>query len=508
MKNIRNIIRVIIVILVFFLFFNKEIRLKRYIKPFGVLLIDGSKSMYGLKIPSIKTGYKTIKIVFNKNQTKTEIGNAILDCVNRYPDLSFIILYSDGNNNSGIDPLDVVRRLNVPIYVILPEFQDIPQVSVKKYKDFLRVGDTAYFYITSSKDVSLEIKEDEVLYSTMNLKKDIEFKVGYYSEKEGVKNLSFIFRNEYFVDTIFQKVTYLPKIKYSIQYSKPDWNVRFIKRIIEDKGFTPSKIGDLNFFILNEKDEMIEKNLSEFYRRRLKLFVVISYQSDINFIPFNKFSIMLDSLNRVYFNSLLPFFTQKNSKELRFLNKRIGYFNEDFTLFQSTILDIWKLSFSAIGLEDKDYLSEIIDSVIFFMGLREKEIIIPDTVNSKSEFYIYSNGLNADYIQIDSLFVPYSETLLVYPLNEGMHIIRFIGRDTTTKSIYAINPYEDKKGINRVLLEDIVKVSNGKFIKNEFFEDFGRKKKEIIVDIRHSIYSYLIIILLLSINWYLWMKER
>ncbi len=508
MKNTRNFIKILIAILILSLLFNYEAKFSKKIKPYGILLIDGSNSMNGLKLPEIKSKYKLKRYIFNKGDEKTEIGNAILEYIKKFPDVSFLILFSDGNNNSGIDPIDVVKKINLPVYVLLPEFTDIPEIVIKNYKDFVRIGDTLYFYISISKGSRLTIKDNEKWKLIMDLKKGTEYKVPYFSLNEGEKNISFIFESDNFADTIYKRITFLPKKKYSIYYSKPDWNVKFIKRIIEEKGFINSEKGDINIFIMNEKNQQLEKKLKDFYKENMNIFIIITYQSDIGFLPFNKFSIKKDTIRDVLFESLLPFFTIKNAKEMKYLNTTIGYFNDDYKIFQTSIIDLWKLSFTMKCLENKDYLNEIFDSVLLFMNLKDKEIFLKDTVNAGEEFYIFSRNLNKKYVLIDNTIIPFAETILVYPLKEGIHTIKFIGNDTITKNIYAKNPKEEKKGINRILLEEIIKISGGKFVNNEFNEVLPIKNKEIIINLRHSVFIYLFIIFLLSLNWYLWMKER
>jgi hypothetical protein len=172
------------------------------------------------------------------------------------------------------------------------------------------------------------------------------------------------------------------------------------------------------------------------------------------------------------------------------------------------VIELWKLSFVCKSLLNKDYLDEILDSVIQNMGLKEKKIIVNDTVNAGEEFYIYSEGIMAKKIIIDSICVPYSESLLVFPLKEGYHKILFEGEETIIKNIYAKNPFEKKGIVNKDLLEEIVNISGGDFINGKIEREFNAIEDEIIIDMRHSFVFYFIILILLTLNWYLWMRRR
>jgi len=114
-------------ILILLLIFYPDFHCNRKVSPFGIVLFDRSESMRGAPEPDINSPLPLKTMEFGGNKPGTAIGEGLLTARDCYEEASFILLYSDGANTRGINPIEAGAEVGIPVYIICPDFT--PEIS-------------------------------------------------------------------------------------------------------------------------------------------------------------------------------------------------------------------------------------------------------------------------------------------------------------------------------------------------------------------------------------------
>ncbi len=513
-------IKIIIVILIIIALFLPTFHFKKRVKPFGVLLIDGSKSMKGQKIPKINLPIPFKKLYFNKGQYHTCIGDGLLDCIKKYPYASLIILFSDGANNCGKDPIQVAKGINVPVYTMWPKIHSGLYIEHLYKPIFVRSGDSIHLYINfyAGDGATLEVISEKKRLHKEFVRNSGSRKIVYLPEKRSGILKGVIRLKASTTESLRYSVRIMPPLTISLIFGKPDWNVKFLRYYFIEKGYRV--IDSLNtnailYVFINPSIEQINE-LEKILKKGKKVIYVENKKMSFYFSPI--LAPRMDSTifqNQFVYHYLYPSGILPGAIPIFFKDLQLGYLYrmKKGTIFQFSIVDIYKFRLTAMGLLGKNLLNPIMDRVLSNLGVFIKEIQSPSSIPIGAEFNISFLGGKPNKFYIDkNLFPVYSDTIRVKGLGMGKHKLTAIfGSDTVRDSIAVRGSIDEFGSANPILLKNIAEITGGRPLKNDTYSiDKGFKIRERIIEINlsHNIIFYLIIILLLSGYWYLWMKRR
>ncbi|MDD5529068.1 MAG: hypothetical protein PHX21_03460 [bacterium] len=253
-------LRIFSILLILACILNLPLRVFSFRKPWVLVLIDTSKSMsVGNRIEKIKDALPYIKvrkkiygfdsISYLIKDTVIAGGNEtnIANAFNRNP--SAYILFSDGVNNSGDDPIDIARNKGIPIYSIKNNDsiqKDIAILDIN-YNKIAYIRDTVYInpiinntgFINQEIQVLLKrngnlVQQKKVLLAIDNKKTELEFYVneieaGEYSYEISIPEL----KDEATYDNNSKEIKVKiinPEIKVGWFSNFPTWNFKFAKQ--------------------------------------------------------------------------------------------------------------------------------------------------------------------------------------------------------------------------------------------------------------------------------------
>ncbi len=503
-----KILRILIIVLVLILIFAPEFTLNLRVKTYGVFLIDGSRSMdrNRLSPPDIKSPYPLKKFVFDYKRERTGIGDAILKAKERYPDAGFILLYSDGMNNTGEDPILAIEKAGLPVFVIIPE-QKETGISIIKSTHFITEGDTALYYIKANKGKLLVFVEKKKIYEKQ-VKDAEEISIPVFMGKRGKRKILFILKGERFSDTLETYTSVLPRPSFKIISGRPDWNMGFIRRELMGKGYVESEKPDLYIFINPLKEQ--EDKIKSLLQKKKRIFVIGENITNLSVLPLRGYSRKeITFLEKIPMTVLSPKVVLPEATIFHFYNLEAGVvYRHGGGLFQSLMPQLWKLHLSSGGLLNKNLLSAYLDSVFVYMGVLNPHIELPVKVPEFSTQPIIFKGTPPENVVIDTSQIPvHGDTLYLPPLPSGTYRISFVFQgDTLNDSLDVFSPVEER-GINIEELEILARVSKGRIVKDTLPSGIVPGKRIIKINLRHNPLIYLLIILLLATEWVIWMRR-
>ncbi|MFA5031544.1 MAG: hypothetical protein WC614_00860 [bacterium] len=285
-------LRIFSILLLLACIFNQPFRVFSFRKPWVLVLIDTSKSMsISNRIDKIKKALPYIKVkkkIYGFDSRAYPIKNAgtgysiiaegnetnIANALNLSQTPYAYILFSDGGNNSGIDPIDIARDKRIPIYSVKNDDSNRKDIAISEinYNKIAYVGNGIYIkpiidntgFINHEIQVLLKqngylVQQKKVLFSPDNKKTELEF---YVNEKEAGE-----YSYEVTVPELKDEANYennrreikikliKPEIKVGWFSSLPTWNFKFVKQeLIADTSI------EFDWNIKIEENKYISKN--------------------------------------------------------------------------------------------------------------------------------------------------------------------------------------------------------------------------------------------------------
>jgi hypothetical protein len=501
-------------------YFNKKVT------PYGILLIDGSESMKKAGKIKIDSPVALKKNSFGENEEGTDIGNALQQVVKDHEDASLIILYSDGSNTKGKNPIEVASKLEIPVYFIIPELEEMTGFISVYGPSLVREGDsvklTVYYKIPE--EATLEMKYNEEI-ERRNIK------------KEGVSDFSFLppagkITIQFY---LLSENDTLDKINWSLDVKRthklliieevPDWNHKFFLRYFEDRGWTVNihkgdsvdykNLNDFNMICFLDNTDKYKENIENYLKIGGNILVIGSAPMNLNFLPvvapnLTKYS---GELPESYY--LKPGGIRKNAKEIKISGENVGYimpFGKGIVV-QFTYLELWKLALSAKQLYPENFFEKLMDDLL-------KELI-KDVVSIsyskkllEGEDFILQFGEQKDNAKSffwDRQKLPVTgDSVTVGNPAKGLHHFKIeLPSDTIKDSVLVVGESGDRMGIDTLMLEGIGTMSGGgRWDKDFKKETLETKEREIWINLRHNWLFISLLLLLLFSDWILWMKKN
>ena len=514
--------------LLILMIFHPGFHFKEKITPYGILLIDKSESMETAKEVEIESHHTIKKFYFGTEENGTDIGKAILKASKSLPDASFIILYSDGLNTKGTNPIKVAGEIEIPIYFVLPEIKykastgfisaygpnSIEEGDSAKITVYYKIPDTALLEInTENQTIKENIKKEGILNFA-------------FLPSPGKKNIRInLLIDKDTIDRTNLSLDVRKKRKLLIISEPPDWNYKFIRRYFEDKNWEVGTNEKDNIRLhLSQNIDIIcflndpvkyKETLENYLEKGGKIIVISSVTSNLNFLPviastLTKYS---GKLPESYF--LKPGGVRRNSKALSVNGETLGYKMQyaEGTVVQLIYLELWKLALSAGQLYPQNFFEELMDKSLKELISEETSIYYSNRLLEGDDFIIKFKGKENSVKELywDRKQIRFSEDSIVFRQpNPGLHYFKLnLQSHSIEDSVLVVSEPKDRLGLDTLMLKGIAAMSGG----GEWYKDFSKKnfeskEKEIWINLRHNWLFLISLLLLLFFDWFLWMRKK
>lgn len=517
--------QLLIIVFILLLIFYPEFHYTKRIRPFGIFLVDRSESMKGISYDEINTSLKIKKFEFDKEKRITAIGDGILDAIERYEDASFIILFSDGANTHGSNPIEVAANIGVPIFVSYPDFSSDTSSYMSAFgPEIIEERDTAVFKIhyRTNKLSKVNMLEGELINSSkVNGEGIIEFTV---SPDYGIHTFEFNLSFDNMVtNRIYRHLLVKKRFKALVYTKRIDWNYKFFYRYFEELGFDvygiwrdeniDIKFSNYDIICLINPEENVEEKLRKYIKNGGNAIIVGSsiISSEVLPIIAPKVVVMSKELPVRYY--LKPGGIRRGVSSIDVMEEKIIYLMKygDGYVAQFTILNPWKLRLVGKGVYDRDFFSEVMSKVIKVIVPLNPNISYPNRVLENEELRIIFESLIPDSFKWDekSKIIIGDELFITNP-DKGLHEFKaFFPSSTLIGTIRVIAKEGDRTGIDMAMLEAIADISGGGKWKDDFDPSvFEVIEKKHFINLRHNWLFISIIFFLLFVDWYFWMKGK
>ncbi len=518
----------IILGLIVLMIFHPVFHFKRKVPPYGILLIDQSESMKRAKRIEVTSDFSLKNFYFGAGEKGTDIGQAILAAAKKHTNASFIILYSDGSNTKGKNPIKVASEIEFPIYFIVPESTG------KTNKGFISVygpssveeGDSAKIavYYKTPNTATLEIHyESEIREKDIKKEGILDFS---FLPSAGKKNiqLSLLIENDT-ADKINWTLDVKKKRRLLIISETPNWNHKFIKRYFEDRGWSVyrNEKDDINKEKLWSSDIICflsnpvnyRKNIENYLRKGGKIIVVSYVSPNLDFLPviapaLSKYS---GKLPESYY--LKAGGIKRNARAFEIIGEKVGYimpFREG-TVIQFTYLELWRIALYAGQLYPENFFEELMDEILHELISEEIPIFYSRKLLEGEDFILrfdnHRKSVNTFFWDRRKLPIA-GDSIIVKKPTVGLHHFKIdLTSYSIEDSVLIVNGEEDKFGIDTLTLKGIGKMSKGgKWDRDFRGENLKLKEKEIWINLRHNWFFIIFLLLLLFFDWVLWMRRK
>ncbi len=517
--------QLLIIVFILLLIFYPEFQYTQRVNPFGVLLVDRSESMKGINYKKIVTPLKIKKYEFDREKSTTAIGDGILDAIERYEDASFIILYSDGANTHGSDPIEVAANIGIPIFVYYPDFSSDTSSYISVFgPEIIEERDTAVFKIhyRTNKLSKVNLLEGELIKSDkVNGEGIVEFAV---SPDYGIHtfefNLSF---DKKVTNRIYRNLLVKKRYKALVYTKRIDWNYKFFYRYLEEIGFDVSgiwrdeniddKFSNYDIICFINPEENMEEKLRNYIKNGGNAIIVGSSIISSEVLPIIAPKVVNISKELPVQYYLKPSGIRRGASSIDVWEEKIIYIMKygDGYVAQFTILDPWRLRLVGKGVYDRDIFSEVMSKVIKVIVPFNPNISYPNRLFLDEELRIIFEPIMPDSFKWDEMSkIIIDDELVIADPEKGLHEFKaFFPSSTLIGTVRVIAEGNDRTGIDMAMLEAIADISGGGKWKDDFEPSaFKEKEKKHFINLRHNWLFISIIFGLLFIDWYFWMKGK
>jgi len=508
--------------------FHPVFNFKKKISPYGILLIDKSESMREAKEMEIESDYTIRKLYFGSEETGTNIAKAIIKATESNPDASFIILYSDGSNTKGENPIKAAGEIGIPIYFTLPEIEDKPSTGfISAYgPNSIEEGDSAKItlYYKVPDTAILEINTENQL-TKKNIKKEGILNFAFFPSA-GKKNIqvNLLIKNDT-IDRTNLSIDVRKKRKLLIISEPPNWNHKFIKRYFEDKNWDVKINGkdNINSLLFQNFDIVCFLNdpvkhkefIENYLEKGGKIVVIGQVTSNPAFLPviaptLTKYS---GKLPESYY--LKPGGIRRSSQTLSVNGENLGYTMRfaKGTVIQFTYLELWKLALSSGQLYPQNIFETLLDKSLKELIAEETSIYYSNKL-LEGENFVIEFGKNKkevkEFFWDGKKLTLRGDSIIVNQPRSGLHHFKInLQSRSIEDSILVVKGPKDRMGLDTLMLKGIAAISGGDEWKKDFSkENFEAKEKEIRVNLRHNWFFIISLLLLLFFDWFLWMRRK
>jgi len=506
--------------------FHPVFHFKKDIPLYGILLIDESESMKNIKRRKIEASVPLKTFNFDKNRKGTDIGKALIETSEKYSNASFIILFSDGSNTRGKEPIEVAGKIGIPIYFVLPEEDKINTGFISVYGQSSALeGDsiTIKVHYKVPDEATIEINHNGKI-SKKNIRKEGILNLPILPSV-GKNNIQFslLIENE-IADKAIWSFDVKGKRKLLIATEVPNWNYKFIKRYFEDKNWKVEdyekdnikneKIFNYNILCILENPDKHKEKIEKYLLKGGNVIVISSVSPNLDFLPLiaSTLSKYSGKLPESYY--LKAGGVKSNAKTLELLGEKVGYsmYYGEGNVFQLAYLELWKLALSDKKIYSKDFFKELMDNLTEKLTQEEMSISYSKKLTEGEDFILKFNK-NKDLDKTffwDGQKIPVIEdSLVIKNPSEGLHHFKItLPSQSIEDSVLIVAEGGDKIGIDSTMLYSIADISGGgEWDGSLRREDFQVKEREIWINLRHNWFFISLLLLILFSDWVLWMRK-
>jgi len=464
---------------------------------------------------------------FGEKENGTDIGKAILTSVKTYADASFIILYSDGSNTKGENPIKVASKLGIPVYFVFPP------LTAETNKGFISVYGPNSVVEGDSVKLTVYYKTPNTAMLEMNYKNQTTRKKVI---KEGILDFSLlpsIGKNNIQLNLLIENDT-ADKTNWALDVKKkrrlliiseiPNWNYKFIKRYFEDKRWIVESykkdeikhqnLQEYDMLCLLDNPDKYKENIGNYLKEGGNILVVGSTSSNVNFLPviaptLSKYS---GKLPESYY--LKPGGIRRNTKTLEILGENVGYLmpQGEGTVIQFAYLELWKLALSTEKLYSENLFEKLMGDLLRELTPDEIRISYSKKLLEGEDFILRFNEQKESVKTFfwDGQKFPIIEDYITIrePLS-GLHHFKIdLPTQRIEDSVLIVSKPGDKMGIDTLMLRGIGDVSGGgKWSSSLVKENLNVKEREIWINLRHNWFFISLLLLILFSDWVLWMRK-
>jgi len=517
----------IILGLLILMIFHPVFYFKKRVSPYGISLIDKSESMNHAKRIEIESPVTLKSFYFGEKENGTDIGKAILTSVKTYADASFIILYSDGSNTKGENPIKVASKLGIPVYFVFPK------LTAETNKGFISVYGPSSVVEGDSVKLIVYYKTPNTAMLEINYKNQTTRKKVI---KEGILDFSLlpsIGKNNIQLNLLIENDT-TDKTNWALDVKKkrrlliiseiPNWNYKFIKRYFEDKRWIVERykkdeikhqnLQEYDMLCLLDNPDKYKENIGNYLKEGGNILVVSSASSSLNFLPVIASTVSKYSgkLPESYY--LKPGGIRRNTKALEILGENVGYLmpQGEGTVTQFTYLELWKLALSDKKIYSENFFKELMDNLTEKLTQEEMSISYSKKLAEGEDFILKFNknkDLDKTFFWDGQKIPVIADSLVIKKPSEGLHHFKItLPSQSIEDSVLIVGEFGDKMGIDSTILSSIGNISGGGEWDNSLKKtNFEIKEKEIWINLRHNWFFISLLLLLLFLDWFLWMRK-
>ena len=515
----------LIVAFLLLLIFYPEFHCSKKIPPFGVLMIDRSDSMRGAKPGIIDSPFKLKRFEFGSKESGTAIGDGILKVMDRYEETSFIILYSDGANTHGENPIEVASMIGIPVYIIYPSFSPDMKGFISVFgPEIIEEGDTAIFKVHyQTYQTSLLSLLDGGVLDKKEVAGEgvIEFAINPPSGRHTFEfNLSI---GEEIIDRTYRNLLVKERPKVLVLTCRLDWNYKFFYHYFKEMGFEVSGIwkkDDLGLSfsdydiicMINPESNMIEQ-LGGYIKNGGNAIVVNSSILSTEFLPLiaPKMININTELPIKYY--LKPGGIRRGASSIYVMGEKLVYFFNygDGRVAQFACLDPWRLRLVGKGVYRRDLFGELMSKLLKFLIPVRLNISYPSRLIEGEELKIIFEPIVPDSFILDGQRKNVlDEYIVISQPDRGLHNFRVVFPSSTfVCSLRVMSRRDDRMGIDITMLDAIANISGGGKWEDDFEQSlFGFKEKDLFINLRHNWVFISMLFAILFVDWYFWMKGK
>lgn len=515
----------LIVAFILLLIFYPEFHYTPKISPFGVLLIDCSESMKGANLREIDSPFTLKRLEFGGDHHGTAIGDAILTIKDRYEEASFILLYSDGSNTRGKNPIEAASLIGLPVYIVYPNFfQDTSGYISAFGPQIIEEGDTAIYkvhYRVSSPSLISVLKGVVIDEKEVEGEGVLEFALNPTTGRHTFEfNLSKGGRS---VDRTYRTLLVKERPKVLVYTGSLDWNYKFFYRYFEEMGFEVvgvwnkddpgSSFSDYDIVCLINPEGRVEKKLRDYIKDGGNVIVVNSSLLSVDFLPLIAPRVTTISSELPIYHYLKSGGFQRGSYSIDIMGENLVYIMDygKGRVAQFACLDPWRLRLVGKGVYQRDLFGELMGKLLKSLAPANLNISYPDRLIEGEELTITFEPIRPDSFIWDGHTRSVLEDYIIIQSPErGVHHFKAVFPSSTFIGfLRVISGSKDRLGLDITMLDAIASVSGGGRWKDDFDQSlFGYKEKEFYVNLRHNWFFISMLFILLFADWYLWMKGK
>ncbi len=507
------------------LIFYPEFHCTKRISPFGILLLDRSESMKRATLPKIDSPFPLKRFDFGSEHHGTAIGEGLLQAKDRYEEASFILLYSDGSNTVGENPIEAAAEIGIPVYTMHPNITLDTSGYISAFgPEIIKEGDNAVYKVHYRVlcPSTINVLEEGVLdKKEVEGEGMLEFALNPTAGRHTFEfNLS---KGDRIIDRTYRNLLVKKRPRVLIYTGSLDWNYKFFYRYFKELGSNVSGVWNRDDFdspfsdyeivcLINPKI-MVEEKIGDYIKNGGKTIVVNSSMLSTDFLPFIAPTITTVSSELPIHHYLKPTGIRRGSRSIDIMGEKLVYMLDygEGQVAQVACLDPWRLRLAGGGVYKRDLFGEMMDKLLKYLTPAKLNISYPERLLEGEELKVTFEPMSPDSFIWDGHAQSILEDYIIISSPErGIHHFKVVFPSSTfIESLKVMSGNNDGMGVDITMLDAISSGSGGGKWEDGFDQSlFGYKEKELYINLRHNWFFLSIFFIILFFDWYLWMRGK